>query len=128
MFFVALGFCVPLVAARIFKRFERIATGIAMFYPGIWGLAIWVLVIVSPIKGIRYNELAIVLVPFDLAMPFFNEKRRHSYALVRLGMCFLVSALAGIGVFHQPLWVPLLSVVMPLGIVAAKRQTPRSST
>jgi len=121
MFLVALGLVAPLVAARLLRRFERAALVLPALYAGLWGVVIWGLAIISPIDGVRWNELLIVLVPFDLALPFLGPKQRVRYARVRLAMCFLVSALAGLGVLHQPIWVPLLSVVMLLALSAWQR-------
>ncbi|MCX5747765.1 MAG: DUF4105 domain-containing protein [Proteobacteria bacterium] len=121
MFLVALGLVAPLAVARWRGRFERVAIGLAVLAPSLWGIAIWTLVLVSPIQGVRWNELVFVLVPFDLVLPFLTVARRRRYARVRLAICFLASALAGLGLLHQPIWVPLLTAVMPLALIAVPR-------
>ncbi len=115
---IALVFTLPLLVARIAKRFERAAVAWATAYLGLCGLVIWGLVAISPIAGVRWNEAVLVLTPLDLALPFLAEPRRRKYARARVVGLLLVSALAGVGVFHQPLWVPVVSAFMPLAIIA----------
>lgn len=118
LFLVLAGvFALPLLLAQWRRRFETVALGWAALYLGLWGLILWGLVIVSSIPGIRWNEVAFVLVPFDLALPFLAVARRRRYAQARVVLLLAVSALCAIGVFHQPLWIPILTAIMPLAIV-----------
>jgi hypothetical protein len=110
-------FTLPLVIARWKQRFERAALAWAMLYPGLWGLVIWSLVVLSSIPGVRWNEAVLVMVPFDLALPFLGETRRRKYARVRVVMLLAISALCAIGILHQPLWVPILTAIVPLAVV-----------
>lgn len=110
-------FTLPLVLARWKQRFVRGALAWAMLYPGTWGLIIWILVVLSPIPGVRWNEAVLVMVPFDLALPFLGDARRRKYARVRVVMLLAISALCAIGVLHQPLWVPILTAIVPLAVV-----------
>ncbi|HEY5924194.1 MAG TPA: DUF4105 domain-containing protein [Kofleriaceae bacterium] len=133
MLVIALVFTLPLVlalrlrsrTARIDdtgptwrRRFERIALAWATIYLALWGLIVWGLAIVSSIPGVRWNENLLVLVPLDIVLPFLGAERRRRYARVRVAGLFLVSALCGAGVLHQPLWIPILSALLPLSIIA----------
>jgi len=115
---VAALFSVILLIAQWRRRFERFALIAATSYLALWGVIIWALVIGSSLPGIRWNEVAFVLMPFDLALPFLSVVRRRKYAQVRVVMLLAVSAMAAVGVFHQPLWVPILTAIMPLAVIA----------
>jgi hypothetical protein len=116
-FVLALVFALPLLVAQWRRRFERVALAWATAYLVFWGLVIWGLVVISSIPGVRWNEAVFVMMPLDIALPFLPIARRRAYARVRVAGLLLVSALVGIGVFHQPLWIPILSAIMPLAII-----------
>jgi hypothetical protein len=121
LFLIALAFCLPLIAARHFgwgRRATTAAVAFAVLYIFLWGLIVWTAAIVSSIPGLRWNENVFVFVPFDIALPFLGERRRRAYARVRLVMLMLVSLLDAIGVFHQPLWIPIVTAFMPLALIA----------
>jgi hypothetical protein len=118
MFAIALVFALPLAFARWRKRFERAALAWATVWLAGWGVLIWTLAAVSGIVGIRYNEVALVLVPFDLALPFLSAVHRRKYARARVLGLLLVSMLCSIGMLHQPMWVPLLSALIPLALIS----------
>ncbi|MBA3541622.1 MAG: DUF4105 domain-containing protein [Deltaproteobacteria bacterium] len=118
---IAVLFALPLAIVRALRRgarVERWAIAWTALYLGVWGVVIWTLAIVSSIPGLRWNELVFVLVPFDLALPWLAPSRRRSYARARVGIILVASALAALGVFHQPLWIPMLTAFMPLAIIA----------
>ena len=108
----------PLLLATWRRRFQKAALIWSTLFLAFWGLLIWTLVVISSIKGVRWNEAVFVMMPLDVALPFLKAERRRSYARVRLVILLLVSALCAIGVFHQPLWIPILSAVMPMAILA----------
>lgn len=119
----AYALIVPVLAITVFalahgKRGERIALGWAAFHVGFWGLLVWSLVAISSIVGVRWNEAVFVVVPFDLILPFLGEARRRRYAQVRVAMVVLASLLCAIGILHQPLWIPILAVFLPMSILA----------
>jgi hypothetical protein len=99
-------------------RVARGALIAASLYLGLWGLVIYVAVIVSTIPALRWNEVLCVLVPLDLMMPWLSRERRVRYARVRVAGLLLVSALCALGVLHQPLWIPILTAIMPLSLIA----------
>ena len=115
---LALVFALPLAVALWRRRLVRLALAWAAVWLGLWGVVIWTLVTISSIPGVRWNEAVLVFVPFDLALPVLGATRRQIYARVRVAMLLAVSLLVAIGVFHQPLWIPILSAFMPLAVVA----------
>lgn len=118
MLAIALVFTVPLVIATWRRRFQRVAVGWATFYLVFWGLLIWGLAIVSSIPGVRWNENILVLMPLDIVLPFLAIERRRRYARVRVAGLLLASALCAVGLLHQPLWIPILSALLPLSVIA----------
>jgi uncharacterized protein DUF4105 len=117
MLALAAAFALPLVLAAWRRRFERLALSWAALYLGLWGLALWSLVVVSTIPGLRWNEAALVLVPLDFLLPFLSPRHRHAYAKWRVIELLAVSVLCAIGVLHQPLWIPILTAIVPLATV-----------
>jgi len=119
MLALAAVFALPLVIAVWRRRYERLATAWAALYLGLWGVVLWGLAIVSSIPGLRWNEAVLVLVPFDLALPFLGVVLRRRYAQVRVIELLAVSILCAVGVLHQPLWIPILTAIVPLATVYA---------
>lgn len=115
---IALVFALPLLVATWRRRFERIALAWATLYLALWGTIIWTLVFVSAIPGVRWNENVLVVMPLDIVLPFLAAARRRRYARVRVMGLLFVSALCAAGVLHQPLWIPILSALLPLSVVA----------
>jgi hypothetical protein len=118
MLAIAFVFTLPLLVAMWRRRFVRVALAWATLYLSLWGLIIWGLAIVSSIPGLRWNENLLVFVPLDIALPWLSIEHRRRYARIRVAGLFLVSALCAIGVLHQPLWIPILSALLPLAIIA----------
>jgi hypothetical protein len=116
--FLAFLFGLPLLLARWRRRFERAALAWACVPLILWGLVTWSLSIISSIPMFRWNEAVFLFVPFDVAVPFLGERRRRIYARVRLGMVLLVSLLVSVGIFKQPLWVPILTAFLPFAILS----------
>ena len=112
-------------AAPLFVTRRRIAIAWATVWLGGWGLAIWTLVAISSIPGVRWNEAVLVFVPLDLALPILGEARRQLYARARVGMLVAVSLLCAIGVLHQPLWIPIATAFAPFAVIALRR--PRAN-
>jgi len=108
----------PMVLANLTPRGEQLALVWVALYLALWGIVIWGVAAVSHIPGIRWNEVALVALPLDAALPFLGDARRQRYALIRVSGLALVSALCAIGVLHQPLWIPILTVFVPMAIIA----------
>jgi hypothetical protein len=115
---LALVFALPLLVARWRGRFEKPALIWASVPLILWGLVTWGLSIVSSIPMFRWNEAVFLFVPFDVALPFLGERRRRIYARVRLAMVLVVSLLTAVGLFEQPLWVPILTAFLPFAILS----------
>jgi hypothetical protein len=115
---LAFAFALPLLLARWRRRFEKPALIWAMVPLVVWGLVTWSLSIISSIPMFRWNEAVFVFVPFDVILPFLGERRRRIYARVRLSMVLLASVLCAVGLFKQPLWVPLLTAFLPFAILS----------
>ncbi|MGE3546139.1 MAG: DUF4105 domain-containing protein [Kofleriaceae bacterium] len=115
---LALVFALPLVLAQWRRRFERAARIWAASYLILWGVAIYALVILSPITALRWNEVALVLMPFDIALVVLGPARRKRYAQLRIAGLALVSLLCVLGALHQPLWMPILTALLPLFMIA----------
>ena len=115
---LAFAFGLPLLLARWRQRFERLATAWASIPLVFWGVLIWTVLCISSIPTLRWNEAVFVLVPFDIVWPFLRPERRRNYSRVRVVMLLLVSVLVTIGVFKQPLWVPILTAFLPHAIIA----------
>jgi hypothetical protein len=117
-------FVVPIVIRR-----NRGTLAWATVWLAGWGAILWTLVAISGIAGIRYNEVALVLVPVDIVLPFLGEARRERYAKWRVAELLAISLLRAIGVLRQPLWVPIVSAIIPLSVAArfVRRARPDSA-
>ncbi len=95
---------------------------------GALGTSIWLLIAVSGLLELRYNEAVLMFWPTDLLLPLLRNGHRRAYAALRLVSCLLIALLLAIGVLVQPLWVPMLMVLVPMTIVAMppvpKRRAP----
>jgi hypothetical protein len=117
MLAIGFAFSFPLAIAVWRRRFVRVAVAWAALYLTVWGVVIWGLAIISSIPGIRWNELVLVFVPFDVVLPFLSGDRRRHYARLRVLLLTAVSLLAVIGILHQPIWVPLVGAFVPLALI-----------
>ncbi len=104
---IGLVLMLPLLAARLTGRFERAALAIGAIPAGLLGVVLWTVAIISTIPTVRWNEALFLYLPLDLALPFLGAARRERYARVRLGMVVVVSLLCAVGLFKQPLWIPI---------------------
>ncbi len=116
---VALGFFLPLGVAIAVRRGVRLALVWAAIPLVLMGLLIWGLAIVCSIPGLRWNEAVFLYVPFDVLLPILRGESRRQYAQVRAGMVVWAAILCAVGVFKQPLWIPILCAFVPHALVAA---------
>lgn len=114
---ITVGIAALFTAAVAFARGRAAVIVAALPLVG-WGLLVWALVIISSIVGVRWNEVVFVLMPLDVVLPFLGAERLRRYARVRVIGLVLVSLLCAIGIFHQPLWIPILTAFVPLGLLA----------
>jgi hypothetical protein len=113
-----LALALLLALARWRQRLETQAVAAVAVELVVLGAIVWSVAIASSIDAVRYNEALLVVTPLDAVLPFLAGARRRRYALVRVGLLALVSLLAAIGVFHQPLWILILVVFAPMAVFA----------
>jgi hypothetical protein len=121
-------FTLPLLLARLVGRGERV-TRIWATVPLVFlGLFLWLAAIASEIAGLRWNEALLLFVPVDVVLLFLGTASRQRYARFRIAMVAAVSLLAAVGVFRQPLWVPVLVAFVPLALLAFDWPRRRTAT
>lgn len=111
----------------------RRALGVAAVLPaglvlGAAGLGLWSLAALSAFEELRANEALLVLWPTDLALPLLASlspgRLLALYVRARLISLGVVACLSALGVLVQPLWAPLLLVVLPLGVLHVRTRRP----
>jgi hypothetical protein len=115
---IAFLFYLPLGLAVWRGRFVRPALVWATIPLVLMGTIIWGVAIISSIPGLRWNEAAFLFMPFDLALPILRGDSRRKYAQIRAGMVVWASIFCAIGIFRQPLWIPILCAFVPHALVA----------
>lgn len=100
------------------RRGETLAVAWATLHLVVWGLFVWILVMLSPIPSLQWNECALAVIPLDVVLPFLGPTKRRIYARGRVAILLLASLLCAIGVLVQPLWMPILVAFLPLSILA----------
>ena len=93
-------------------RHRRLALAAAAAPLGLLGLVVWAVVILTSVRELRWNEVVLVFVPFDLLLPLWRDRWARRYAGGRVILLAAVSLLRAIGVLVQPL---LWLVPIPLG-------------
>jgi hypothetical protein len=107
-------------------RGERAAIAAAAIPLSLIGLLLWTLAIASPLSEVRWNEVLLVFMPWDLVLVLGRPDLRRRYARGRAAELVLVSLLRAVGLLRQPLWmlVPVPLAVMLL--VATSRRAAAS--
>ena len=118
---LAVAFAVPAALARRVRR-PRLALAASVFPLAFLGLVLWFLAVSSTLAELRWNEVLLVFMPFDAALPFLRPAWRRRYAVARAGQLLLVGLLLAVGVLHQPLWLLLLVPLLPMLLVALPRR------
>jgi hypothetical protein len=112
-----------LVRWRGWRR-ERLALVVAAFPLMFFGVLLWLIFAFVTIEWVRWNEVMLLYLPTDVAIPFLSPARRQRYAQGRLALVVLASGLAAIGVLRQPIWVPALVAFLPLAVLAFELPPP----
>jgi hypothetical protein len=107
----------PAWLTRLLGRLPRTGLALAVIPYVLLGLALTVVAIISPLPYLRWNELCLVLFPFDLLVLFLPPERRRRYARARLVMLGAILGLSLVSVLKQPLLTPLLWPAIPLAVV-----------
>ncbi len=108
--------------AAWWRRGKRLALAWAGLELGLMGTIVWGLIVLSPMSG--WNDVALVVMPLDLALPVLSLRNRQFYARFRLATVVVVSLLCALGVLVQPLWVPIAIAFPPLALIAFDWPTP----
>lgn len=108
----------PLIASMIWGRYQRFGLWFATVWLSLIALLIWTLAAVSTLYELRVNEACLLFWPTDIALPFWSPRRRIVYARIRVAGIVLVSLLLAVGLFKQPLWLPILVAFVPLFAVS----------
>jgi hypothetical protein len=119
---LALALAAPIAAARRSGRHERLAVAVAVFPLALIGILLWIVAVASSLPELRWNEVLLVFLPLDAALPFLPPLWRTRYAAARVGMLVLIALLLAVGLFRQPLWFTLLTPLVPMLLVALPRR------
>jgi hypothetical protein len=121
---VILALTSPAWISRLVGRFQRTGLAVAVVpYVLLWAVLTF-LAIISPLPYVRWNEICLVLFPFDLLLLTLPPARRRRYARGRLVMLAAIFVLWLVGLLRQPLLAPLLWPAIPLAVVALWRDPP----
>lgn len=115
---LGLACCLPLLAAVVVGRGQRFAALFAALPLTVLGLVIWGLAIVSAIPGLCWNEAVFLFVPFDALLIVLGAAHRRAYSELRAGMVAWVAILWALGIFKQPLAVPMVCAFVPHALIA----------
>jgi len=115
---LAVALAVPLFIALAVRRHQTAALWAVGAGLALLGAVVWSIAILSPIPAVRWNEAVFVVTPIDLALPLLSPGWRRRYARIRIVLLGVVAVLGLVGVFHQPLWVVILAVALPMATVA----------
>jgi len=129
LLFAALLALPPVLARRrrLSERAQRWLLLPTALVLGLAGLTIWALAALGTLPELQLNEAGLVLLPFDGALPLLKAPSRRRYARTRLVMLVTVSAMLALGLFKQPLWLPILAVFAPLAALAFRWPAPRAA-
>jgi uncharacterized protein DUF4105 len=103
-----------LAALILFARGRRSVSAIAAVLLGLVGAFLWTLALASAFSELAYNEVLLVLVPFDLALPLLRDPWVVRYLRVRLSVIAVSALLRAVGIFVQPLLPSLIFAGAPL--------------
>lgn len=115
---ISVALAVPLFIACTRRRHEAAARIAIAVWLGLLGVLVWAVAIVSPIPVVRCNEALFVVMPFDALIPVLSPVWLRRYAQARLAVLALAAVLEAVGLFHQPLWIVILSVMLPMATIA----------
>jgi len=82
------------------------------------GTLIWTLSIISSIPGLRWNEAIFLFMPFDVLLVILRGDARRKFAQIRAGMVVWASIFCAVGIFKQPLWIPIICAFVPHALIA----------
>jgi hypothetical protein len=101
---------------RVPRRIALVMTGSIL---GLLGLGLELFAIISTHSELTKNELLGVFLCTDLALVALNGRWLRWYVTARLALLALAAAGAAVGLLIQPLWIPIVLVALPMGVIAA---------
>jgi hypothetical protein len=111
------------------RRLVRAMLTLTGFLLGSAGLFLWTLALASAFSELIYNEVLLLLVPTDIALPFLGPRFRARYIRVRLAVIAIAGLLDVTGIFVQPLLPATVLTALPLAATflmnALPSPTPR---
>ncbi len=114
------GVILALMLRQIRRHPTRVRIGAGLL--GGTGLLLWIFAALTRVPELRENELLLVLVPFDLVMPFLAERGLPRYLVLRKLQLAFVLILGLLGLLTQPIWPVVGSVGLVLvGLDASAR-------
>ncbi len=112
------------IAARA-GRLQRTGLLLAILPYFVLGTVETVLAIISPLPYIRWNEICLVWLPFDILVPFVGPSFRRKYARGRLIMLAALVVLHAVNIIKAPVMAPMLWPAIPMAVAALRRDTVR---
>lgn len=109
-------------------RHQRAARAAAAIPLALLGLLLWTLAIASPLPEVRWNEVLLVFMPWDLVLMFAGPELCRRYARARAGELVLVSILRALGVLRQPLWLLIPVPLAAMALIATARSARAPAT
>jgi hypothetical protein len=99
---------------RVARRAGLVVAGLVL---GLAAMVVYALIFSTVVADLRQNEVAMVLLPTDLALVGLSGRGLRGYLNVRLGLLGVVAVLSLAGALHQPLLPALLLAGLPLGFI-----------
>lgn len=97
---------------------ERLALALPALFLTLVALGVGFVVAMGRMPEMRWNEALLVFWPTDLLLPILGLSGRRRYARLRLTALGLFALGLLVGVFRQPLWVPLLLPTLTCALAA----------
>lgn len=94
----------------------KLGRGFSIFVLTLLGVVVWGLAVISSLPELRWNEVVLVLMPFDFLLATRLQERYVRVRLIGLGLVFVLRA---VGVFTQALWVPGM-LVLPVLLLLSR--------
>ncbi len=112
---IAGALTLPLLATRRQRSVGRIFVGLCGLLLGLLGCAVWAMSLLAQMRELQVNQALLLFWPTDVLLGVLRPRARRSYARLRALAALCVIVLCLLGVLQQPLVLPALLVLLPLG-------------